>query len=323
MSSMRLPTWTDDILRCPNTGALLELHGDRLLRRDGAEVARIEQGVVRFPVPSPDDSIAFYRSLGGPHFHERATVPFAMSSLDTPIYHAWVDAVLPTDLDAIIVDVGGGDGRNTKHCLARGYRRVVVIDAVAEALLRFRHRVAEHNPAWLNRLLLIEADVRSLPLQPASAACLIAIETLCYLNEDYGIGLRACVRVLSPSAKILLSERDYEGGLVLRLLYHGVDGMLQLAQNRSLWDGTPNSLVRTRCFTQSELIDHCRANGLRPLQFGGTSLLALLLGYLNGRNLLDACDNERLPELTNLLLALGRNGTMRRCHLVIAARDAG
>ncbi len=84
-----------------------------------------------------------------------------MSSLDTPIYHARIDDVLPADRDAIIVDVGGGDGRNAGHCLNRGCRRVIVVDAVAEALMRFRQRVAEHNPDWLDRLLLIEADARS------------------------------------------------------------------------------------------------------------------------------------------------------------------
>jgi SAM-dependent methyltransferase len=298
----------------------LVLHDDRLFRRDGTKVAHIEQGIIRFPIPSPDDSIAFYRNVGGSHFYERAAVPFAMSSLDTPIYHARVDEVLPRDPNGIIVDIGGGDGRNTKHCLSQGCRRVVVVDAVAEALLRFRRRVAEQSPDWLDRLLLIEADARSLPLLSASAACVIVVETLCYLNGDYEIGLKECVRLMSPSAKILISERDYEGGLVLRLLYHGVEGLLQLAHNRSLWDGPEHSLVRSRCFTQSELIDLCSASGLKTIQLGGTPLLPLLLGYLNGRELLGANDSDRLGNISDLLMTLARHGAQRRCHVVVAQR---
>jgi SAM-dependent methyltransferase len=323
MTGIQPPPWTGEVLRCPGTAERLELRDSRLVRRDGAEVAIVEQGIVRFPVPSPDDSIAFYRKLGGAHFHERAAVPFAMSSLDTPVYHAWIDDVLPADRDAVIVDVGGGDGRNAGHCLSRGCRRVVVVDAVAEALMRFRQRVAEQNPQWLDRLLLIEADARALPLQPSCAACVIAIETLYYLNEDYEIGLKECVRIMSPKAKLLIAERDYEGGLVLRLLYHGLAGMLELADSRSIWDGAGNAMVRTRCFTQPELIDLCRANGLVPLQIGGTSLLALLLGYLNGRKMLAELDRERLPEVTKLLAALGREGAVRRCHIVVAQRAGG
>jgi hypothetical protein len=320
MNKTDLPQWAEDILRCPTTGERLHVGDDGLVRRDGVEVARVEQGVVRFPISSPDDNIAFYRNLGGAHFHERAAVPFAMSTLDTPIYHARVNEVLPAKPYDVIIDVGGGDGRIAGHCLNQGFTRVVVVDAVAQGLLRFRQRLIEQNPALLDRLLFIEADARSLPLPSGCAACVIAIETLYYLNEDYEIGLKECTRLMSPSAKILLSERDYEGGLVLSALYQGLDGMLQLAHKRSLWDGPPNSLVRSRCFTQAELIDICRTNGLRPLHVSGTSLLALLLGYLNSLNQLDARGRERLPELAKLLFALGRDGTMRRCHIVISER---
>ena len=104
---------------------------------------------------SPDHSIKFYRSADGAHFHESSSVPFAMSALDTPIYQAWIDELLRNDLDAVVVDIGGGDGRNAWHCLQRGFTRVVVVDAVAEALGRFRARIAEQKPQWLDRLLLI------------------------------------------------------------------------------------------------------------------------------------------------------------------------
>src|SRR5262249_33760651 len=159
---------------------------------------------------------------------------FAMSSLDTPIYHAWLDEILPGDLQAVVVDVGGGDGRNAIHCLQRGLRRVVVIDVVADALVRFRRRLPDLNPQWFDNVLVIEADARSPPLKTACAHGVFAIESLAYLNEEYEVGLCECVRILAPSARILISDRDYEGGLVLRLLYHGVEGMLSSAHTRSL-----------------------------------------------------------------------------------------
>jgi SAM-dependent methyltransferase len=320
MESVGLPSWTSEVLCCPATRKQLELRDNKLMREDGATVAHVDQGVIRLPVSIADQSVTFYRNVGGPHFHERSAIPFAMSTLDTPIYHAFVDGLLTSDRDAIIVDVGGGDGRNARHCLNRGFKRVVVVDAVAEALLRFRQRVVEQKREWLDRLLLIEADARALPLRSGSATAVIAVETLCYLNEDYEYGLKECIRLMGPGAKILLSERDYEGGLVLRLLYHGVEGLLELAHNRSLWDGPEQSLVRSRCFTESELIDLCRACGLKTVQLGSTPLLALLLGYLNGRKLLDARDSERQGNVSALLTALARHGAQRRCHVVIAER---
>jgi ubiquinone/menaquinone biosynthesis C-methylase UbiE len=152
---------------------------------------------------------------------------------------------------AVVVDVGGGDGRNAIHCLRRGSRRVVVIDVVADALVRFRRRLADQNPQWLDNVLLVEADARSLPLKTSCAHGVFAIESLAYLNEEYDAGLRECVRILTSSGRILISDRDYEGGLVLRLLYHGVGGMLSSAHTRSLWDGRASWCAAERSLNPS------------------------------------------------------------------------
>jgi SAM-dependent methyltransferase len=320
MIDTALPLWAVQILRCPRTGTRLQVQEEHLRTTEGAEVARIEQGVVRFPVHSADDSIAFYREVGGTHFHERSAVPFAMSTIDTPVYHGHVETLLPGDRDLVVVDIGGGDGRNASYCLARECRRVVVLDVVADALIRFRARVAEQNPNWLDRLLLIEADVRSVPLVSGCSEAVLAIEALCYLNEEYPAGLRECGRLLSSTGKILVSDRDYEGGLVLRLLYQGLEGLLELADKRSLWDGPSHRLVRSRCFTEEELVAICREAGLRPLQVRGMPLLSVLLGYLNGRDQLIGKDPGHLPALRKLLLSLSRDGAMRRCHVVVGQR---
>jgi SAM-dependent methyltransferase len=299
----------------------MQIREDRLVRSNGTVVAKIEHGIIRFPVSTSDASIDFYRSVGGAHFHERSIIPFAMSSLDTPIYHACIDDILPSDRIAIIVDVGGGDGRNALRCLKRNLNRIVIVDVVGAALVRFRSRISDENPEWLEKILFVEADARSLPLSSTCAETVIAIETLCYLNEDYEVGLKECARLLSPTGRLLVSDRDYEGGLLLRLLYDGLQGMLQLAHNRSLRDGPSNSQVRSRCFTQSELLELFRINGLKPIRTGGTSVLSLLLGYLNNQKLFDHGDNERLPEVIKLLSALSHEGSMRRCHIVIAERS--
>jgi SAM-dependent methyltransferase len=320
MADYELPTWGLRLLECPATGATLQLERGRIVNDHDQEVARIEDGVIRFPV-QPDEGIRFHRNIGGPRFFERSVTPFAMSALDTPIYHAHLNEMLQADPDAVIVDVGGGDGRNAIHCLRRGFRRVVLIDVVGDALLRFRNRVAEQNSDWLDLLLLIEADARRLPMSTSCAQAVFAIESLAYLNEDYEIGLRECARVLAPSGKLLVSERDYEGGLVLRLLYHGVNAMLGSANTRSLWDGRGEPLVRSRTFTQTELVEICQANGLEVFSVRGMSLLPLLLGYLNGRGLLSPSDVDHLPQVHQLLARLAETGVLRRCHVVMSQKS--
>jgi SAM-dependent methyltransferase len=321
MKSHDLPPWAFQILRCPTTGECLRLHQHRLLRLDHSEAGLVDEGIVRFAINSPDESIVFFKSIGGPRFHERATEPFAMSSLDTPVYHAHLDELCPRDLDGPVVDVGGGDGRNAKFLLQRGHRRVIVIDAVAAALTRFRNRLAQDHPHWLDRILLIEADARRLPLLNNSVRCVISIETLCYLNEEYELGLAQCVRLLETGGILIVSERDYEGGLVLRLMYHGVAGLLQSYGTHSLWDGQSDALVRSRTFTELELRDLVERQGLKLNAVRGMSLLPLLFGWLRGQNLIQAHEFAELRAVCDLLRDLALAGRMRRCHVLAAQRE--
>jgi SAM-dependent methyltransferase len=318
----KLPNWALDVLRCPDTGAALSLVGSRVIAAGGGEIGRLEGGIVRLPIGATDDNIEVYRQLGGSHFFERASLDFAMSALDTPVYHRHLEQVQPASTDGIVVDVGGGDGRNAQRYLEKGYRRVVVADAVAEGLARFRERIAASNPEWLDRVLLIEADARCLPLKAECADAVLAVESLFYLNEDYEIGLRQCSRLLTREGKLLVSERDYEGGLLLQLLYRGVAGMLEGRGNRIIVDGQPGQLMRSRCFSEGELIRLLSDNGLAIQSVRGISLMSVVLGWMRNRQLIGQKDAVHLPAVSALLAELGQQGRLRRCHVVVAGRGA-
>lgn len=281
---------------------------------------RYDAGVLRYSDAAADANIEYYRKIGGSRIVDRAHVPFAMTTLDTPILHAALDRVAPQDLDALIVDVGAGDGRNALPWLARGHRRVAVIDPAGEALVRLRERIEREMPDALDRLLLIEGDARAIPLIDACAAVVLSIEALYYLNEDYDTGLRECTRVLAPAGKLLLSERDTEGALLMQLLYYGVDALVRSSREGSVWDGVDQG-VRTRSFSEAELLQLLRANGLDVVSIGGTSLLALILGWLNGAGKI-AVDDATAGAVRQLLLDLGNHGHMRRCHVVVAQHAA-
>jgi SAM-dependent methyltransferase len=316
-----LPGWAAGVLACPRTHETLIAAGDRLVAPDGRAVAELRGGIARFGVPEHDSGIDFYRAVGGPHFHERSTVPYAMSSLETPLYHTYLAAFRPSDLDLPIVDVGGGDGRNALPWLGWGHRRVIVIDAAGAALERLHARVAQDHPDWLERLLLIEGDARDMPLVDACAGRVLALETLYYLNDDYEQGLRECARLLGPEARLMISERDYEAGLLTRLLYGGgIAGLLAQADTRDVWDGNPQMRVRSRSFSADELVTLARQQGLRVVAEHGIPILSLILGYLRSTDRLDADDATRLPEIQALLRRLGKTGSMRRCHILIAER---
>jgi len=320
-SSNELPSWGLEALASPGGQAPLVRQGDRLLGRDGNAVGRLEQGIVRFGLPEGDASIDFFTAVGGTHFHERSQVPLAMTTLDTPVYQHYLGRLREGAEQGSVVDVGGGDGRNAWPWLAWGHDRVVVVDPVFAALQRLRQRVVAHDPTWLDRLLLIESDSRELPLASGFADRLLSVEALAYLNEDYTQGLSECVRVVNPGGRLLIADRDYEGGLVMQMLYFGgLKGLLKAVPTRDIWDGRPDSLVRNRAFTSSEFEAVIRGQGL-DIQFsGGISVLSLIISFLRSKDLLGEVSPQDLDALEVILTNLGETGRLRRSHVVIATK---
>jgi SAM-dependent methyltransferase len=302
-------------------GGRVSCHENRLIDAGGRPVGQLDNGVVRFAVSSDDASIKYYRSIGGAHFNERSSAAYAMTTLDTPSYHGYLRRVAPRGRNAVVVDVGGGDGRNALPWLEWGYNKVVVIDPVTTALWRFRDRVAARNPSWLDRLLLIEGDARALPLASGCADRVLAIESLSYLNEDFERGLRECRRIMQPDALLLLADRDYEGALLARLFYYGgVAAMLEMGGSRHLWDGIGEKRVRSRCFTSAELIAVIKGEGLRVLESHGISSFSLILSFLSKLDRLGEVSEVQREGVSRLLSSLGHHGSMLRSHVLIARR---
>jgi ubiquinone/menaquinone biosynthesis C-methylase UbiE len=318
-----LPRWAYEILMSPQTRSPLTEQQGRLIAPDGEVAGTIVEEIACFPIPTSDRSIEFYRDVGGARFHERAAMPYAMSALDTAVYHGYLAELRPHDPDAVIVDVGGGDGRNAMPWLQWGFRRVVVIDPVRAALCRLRARITAEDPDWLDRLLLIEADARQLPLRGRCAERVQAIEALAYLNEDYERGFAECIRLMAEDGRLLVADRDYEGGLLTRLFYGGgIAGMLEQAGSRDIWDGNDRGIVRSRSFTAEEFAAMMRHHGLQILSHTGISVLSLILGYERANGRLAAEDEAYLTRARALLGELGRTGRMRRSHVIIAERSS-
>jgi ubiquinone/menaquinone biosynthesis C-methylase UbiE len=318
-----LPAWAGEVLACPHCHSALGHDGCVCLCPRCGEVGRWEGGIARFAVEADDPSIAWYQSVGGAHFQERMQIPFTMSALDTPVYHSFLEQVRPGRLDAVIVDLGAGDGRNTLPWLTWGYRQVIAVDAVAASLLRLRAYLCAQYPEWLGRVLLVQADVRRLPLATGSAACAVAIETLNYLNEDYRSGLDESRRILDPQGVLLTAERAWEGALLIHLLYGGVGAFCQLAAGRDVWDGEPGHLVRSRSFTEPELRAALEAAHFAVLQSAGVPVFSVVLGYLRGQGKISGSDEVHRAAVDDCLRALAHHGTLRKAHVMVAQPTGG
>jgi ubiquinone/menaquinone biosynthesis C-methylase UbiE len=311
--------WARSLLVCPCCKMPLSCNSNQLICSACGPIGKVEDGILRFAV-TEDASIAWYRSRGGSHFFERSHVPYAMSTLDTPVYHQYLASLRSSDTKVAIVDVGAGDGRNTIPWLDWGFERVIAMDAVFSSLRRLRERLTADHPEWLERILLVEGDMRRLPLAANSVETVFAIESLYYLNEDYDLGLAECRRILKQTGRMLIAERSWEGAVLTRLLYSGVEAMLALSESREMWDGSGADAVRSRCFTEEELVAILEKHGLIAVERKGVHLAPLLLGYLRGEGKLTRDDQKLLPQVRLVLQRLGEHGHMRRTHVVVAKK---
>jgi hypothetical protein len=65
----------------------------------------IQEGILCFNLSTEDPSTNYYTSIGGAHFHECSAVTYAMSSLDTPVYHDYLPEFASDDPYALVVDI--------------------------------------------------------------------------------------------------------------------------------------------------------------------------------------------------------------------------
>lgn len=291
-----------------------------MVDQSGKARGKIEEGIICFSVPDDDPSIKYYGAQGGTHFHERSQIAYTLSNLDTPVYREHLKALAPKNRNALIVDVGGGDGRNTEPWLQWGFQRIVLIDPIRSSLIRFQGRIAGINPAWLDRVVMIQADARQLPLVRASAARVLAIECICYLNEDGSRAVAECRRILAPNGQFLVSVRNYEASLLIRALYFGgVSGIISLGQGRDVWDGVGDGLIRNRCYTREEIVTLVERAGLHVRRVSGISAFSVVLSFLNGLGRLGAEAEANVAEVHELLRHLGESGSFVRTHVLLVA----
>jgi SAM-dependent methyltransferase len=317
-SELSLPPWALTVLICPCCRGAFSFVESSLRCKQCGTTGKWQSGILRFPVTTADPSVIWYKAVDGTRFHERMRIPFTLSSLDTPVYWEYMRNLKPDSPEGLVLDVGAGDGRNTEPWLAWGHERVIGTDAVFSSLARFQSRVRAEHPEWLERLLLVECDVRQLPVASGKADLVLAVEVLYYLNEAYELGLSECKRLLTQNGRIMISERSWEGALLTRLLYGGVGEMLDISDTQDVLDGDPDNLVRSRTFTEEELVGIVEKVGLSLLELKGLSVMPLVFGYLRQQGRFSSKDEQHLQRLLSLLKKLGNTGKMRRTHVVVA-----
>jgi ubiquinone/menaquinone biosynthesis C-methylase UbiE len=114
------------------------------------------------------------------------------------------------DLSArdVVVDVGCGPGAAARRARREGAMRAIGIDP-SPAMLRFARRLTALRR--LNGVEFFEGSAEELPLDPASATVVWAVQSVHHW-VDRGRGVEESRRVLAPQGRLLLMERSVVPG---------------------------------------------------------------------------------------------------------------
>lgn len=102
------------------------------------------------------------------------------------------------------------------------------------------------------------------------------------------------------------------------LLYSGVKQMLEVGNTGYMIDGFGRDMLRSRCFTEQELLDVLQSNGLKPIRCEGTPVISILLGYLRGQGKIPETDIVFFEEVIEFFKKYSSIAEHRRTHIVIA-----
>jgi SAM-dependent methyltransferase len=177
---------------------------------------------------------------------------------DKDPYHRTVEDVVALGVlelrpEHVVVDAGCGTGRHLRELLSRS-ARVIGLDHSGEMLAIARERVP---PEDRDRVELLEADLRSLPLDDASADRVLCFETLQHVpTAEFRLeAVRELFRVLKPGGVFVISAYRWLGHI------------------RRTKDGFFDSGLYRYAFTSRELGALLREAGFGEVRVGGAVIL--------------------------------------------------
>lgn len=134
--------------------------------------------------------------------YERIAEPFAASRAEPWPEVLSFTTTLP--VDALVADVGCGNGRHARALAAAGHR-VVAVD-FARNLLAIGRR-GSRGRLWGQQILWVQGDAAVLPLRSGSMDAAVCVAVLHHLPspEERVRGLRELQRILRPGGRVFVS----------------------------------------------------------------------------------------------------------------------
>jgi SAM-dependent methyltransferase len=295
---------------------------DAILRQDPA--LRLEAGLAVTSESEPEGESAYwdidYESILQDPYR---TVTAEFPSYMVAIAEAYGLAARAAAGGPLVADLGCGDGRFTRKLLELGCPRVVALDVSRKNLARLRPRI--EATGGVDRVLLIQGDVSSPRLPPASFDLVLLAGVLCVFAQEaaYRRALRACRDLVRPGGYLLVFDPIDLGSVMYALVRHHLPELRTVVtEGTKSVDIADPEAPRVAVRSLPAMLAAHESAGVEVQKVSGIPLFpSLLFGGVKQRIAATPDDLELLKELNDTLCA--RYTNLWRAACILSRRPAG
>lgn len=218
-----------------------------------------------------------YDKIDGTRLFERCRIPGTHSFFD---YHLTINFLqtLGNLKGKIVLDLGCGDGRFTHWFLKNTQANIVCVDSCINSLKRLKTNI--DYQAYCDRILLIQADILSLPKFKILFDMIWSFETLYYLNDKFEYGIGKISKLIKIGGTLINTERNYYGGLIHSLINGGIDDFNMTIESKKVFDYWGDSKPKSLLLQDYQMSLIMKKNNLSIIKKNRLPVFTMLISHL-------------------------------------------
>ncbi len=234
----------------------------------------------------------------GSQFSARSLTPYTTTWTEQIITEEKLDHYFKTneiDQNAVVIDLGSGDGRITNYLIQRGFKNVIAVDYEKESVFRIKSNNPEAS------LLALADDVKHLPFKEGIADVILAW-ALFTSTPNFIETMDAALKLLKPGGLLINAEPTLEHALTYALIRQDIEEFTTIGSTSTrarMWD---QKELRYSIHPIKELNRMMKHASLKSLHCDGISIFpSLIFGGVTQDKPISESEKEKLWVLLKQL----------------------
>ncbi len=252
----------------------------------------------------------------GANLRELSQFELHQAGWETPFYQEIISTYLEhlDPQNAVVADLGCGDGRFTQFLLEQGFQKVIALDAHHVPLQSLAGYLKKHQLE--EKVLLIHSSLDDIPIEKEQLDALLAINVFYYMGEKTFSSMQNAIALIKQNAIAIITEHNYEAILLRALMFNGLEGFMKVATEQKFKETDQSDDFWFPVKKKAEIRENWEKLNLEILDEKGITIFHQFLNILRSKNQVQIEEiEENLNELWNLFKYLHQHGSFNKTTL--------